>query len=56
MKAENVRKYGEVRIYTTIKNQKTERTNDRPGGLYESFPTRPLSPPNIRQNKKPYYI
>ena len=51
---ENARKYGKVRNYTTITNQKTERTSDRPGGLYENQKTAILSPKNIRQDKKPY--
>ena len=35
MSDEKARKYEKVRIYTTITNQKTERTNDRPGVYVE---------------------
>ena len=50
--AENMRKQRKVRNYTTITNQKTERTSDRPGGLYETYTARLLSHLNIFKNKK----
>ena len=52
MRAEKWRKYWEVRNYTTITNQKTERTSGRPGGLYGPFPECLLSHINIFKNKK----
>lgn len=52
MRAEKVRKYWKVRFYTTITNQKTERTSDRPGGLYCPSLARLLSHLNIFKNKK----
>ena len=52
MVIEKVRKYWKVRNYTTNTNQKTERTNDRPGGLYGPSLARLLSHLNIFKNKK----
>ena len=41
-----------VRKHTTNTNQKKERTNDRPGGLYGPSLARLLSHINIFKNKK----
>ena len=56
MMVEKWRKYGKVRYLIQLRTEKTERTAGHPGGLYENSKTALLSPKNIRQNKKAYYI
>ena len=53
MTAEKWRKYGKVRKMILLRTEKQNEPTDRPGGLYGPSMARLLSPPNIRQDKKP---